>query len=663
MVDFLRRFFSRSTSEQDFDESDESETHTNFPNRTKKISAEYKETDITVWDKIVASAKAVFYYIIAGLLAVAVAFIIFITGIKEGIGQAKLQPPPRMYEAGMDWTSLPKWTNAADPIFLQDTINNAEKFESNAFDQFALGLHERDNGSIVRAYYYLTFAAARAHPYARTMRDKLDLSDQEKTTARNRFEQSLFFGGKDANFLLGMLYLNDTAFALAREPNTIRCGYTTPQVEPTWPPCETNFALPGAARLAWPNNLLGANTNEAYLSFARATQCFHPEAPLWLTAMEKAGLVDQTTAQFLRAQASNQAQNGGEREEFCNGGVWIGQASGVGNGRDYANARFERFGDAYCSLDENEGLSRAQRDRPGRSGYGPADDPTEAPLCAPEDTRDPYCDEAAAALEAADEARVCLRMGDAMLAAGDVDLALKFFRAAIAQGRKYGAQASVVAGDRLRALSLTCEYTTASLAQISRGSIGSNFINVVDRQRALKALGHYRSTVDGKYGRGTREAVRIFQRGIGFDETGVMSPLETVILICQAAENKGDADAQNLLGLMYAAGLGVVQSTDLALQWLDTAAQRGSVDASYNLAILYATGTILSSYRLCDRRFNDEVARGYYDDARQRGHPRATRESFAQFKARVVTETNTGLEIVTPSCGAPQKDAGDGQNK
>ncbi|MDZ7627601.1 MAG: peptidoglycan-binding protein [Parvularculaceae bacterium] len=562
------------------------------------------------------------------------------------------------FEPAIDWGRLPKWTDAADPVFMRDVVANAEKFSTSPFDQFALGLHERDNGTLSKAYYYLTLAAARAHPDARRLRDQINITPQDRKAAMQRFRQALTFGGGDANFLLGMMLLGDGAFDLARLPDVTRCDkQEVVRTEPTWPPCEDNFRLPGAAKLPWPNDLLAESLsiNESYRALARAAQCFHAEAPLWLNAMENSGWVDQVTAQALRAQASNEVQNGGKREEFCNGKIWFeqpDQSKKKSPGEDPTG---------YCAIEPGDGALKAQRDRPGRAGANPADDAEEAPLCP---AGAAGCADSAAALAAADEARVCLRMGDAVLAAGDVDYAFQFYRAAIARGRKYGAQASIAAGDRLRALSLTCEYTTKSLARIARGQPGSDYINIVDRQRALTALGYYQGSADGKWGEQTRESVRTFQRDLGFDETGALSPLETVVLICQAAEGKGDVTSQALLGVMYAAGLGVVQNTDLALEWLNSAARRGSADAYYNLAIIYSTGTILSSYRLCDGRFNDELAEAFHNDARRLRHPRASNETFAAFKQRVINEANTNLETVTStSCGEPRVTPVTGDNQ
>jgi len=56
---------------------------------------------------------------------------------------------------------------------------------------------------------------------------------------------------------------------------------------------------------------------------------------------------------------------------------------------------------------------------------------------------------------------------------------------------------------------------------------------------------------------------------------------------------KGDADAQFLLGKMYALGEGVDGSYDLATQWLVKAANSGSTDKQYDLAELYVSGQLI----------------------------------------------------------------------
>ena len=70
----------------------------------------------------------------------------------------------------------------------------------------------------------------------------------------------------------------------------------------------------------------------------------------------------------------------------------------------------------------------------------------------------------------------------------------------------------------------TVTYTT-----LSSGSKGDA---VKELQQALKDLGYYRSTVDGKYGSGTKNAVKAFQKMNGLSQTGT-ADLETQTLLFQ----------------------------------------------------------------------------------------------------------------------------------
>ena len=620
------------------------------------------------------------------LLLILVIYLVWTAAHKAGVDSVVTS---QGYSTPVEIERVAEWLDVAEPsLFYGYSLAEAETLKGSRFDQLAFGHQFNTLNEPEKAYYFLTLAAVRGSTLARQKRDEIILPVNVRNQAMDDVVQTLFNGGRDGNFLMGMLHLQNDAFRLAQHPDSLYCYYFTDEQKnklnlsvktdreravPTWPPCEKNFQLLGAASLVYPNDILDRSDEDAYVAFARASQCYHPEASLWMNAMENDGLIDYQTAVRLQGRAKEDVKNGGDR--FCTGATIDSDPEKPippANGGNRPSPR--RTSDAavlHCSLDDKQGLQKAQRDRPGRGGYDPTKDADAAPICedggaTPPSGSPPYdgfCDESEEALRAADEARVCLRLGDAMLSAGDVDLALEYYRASIDRGRRYGAQSSLIAGDRLRALAITCEYSTKSLARIARGTLGYNIIDLAHRQRALKALGFYGGRVDGKYGRQTREGVRAFQREFGFDETGALSSLETVLLMCQAAETKSDKDAQNVLGIMYAAGLGVVQNTDLALEWFERSARRGSPDAYYNLARIYATGTVLSSYRLCDIVENDERAKSYYDDAIALGHEGAKNESFADFKARVVGESATGLERVGRSCGRPPRNLNEGQNQ
>ncbi|MGY6662765.1 MAG: tetratricopeptide repeat protein [Glycocaulis sp.] len=222
-----------------------------------------------------------------------------------------------------------------------------------------------------------------------------------------------------------------------------------------------------------------------------------------------------------------------------------------------------------------------------------------------------------------------LRHGSFEPAPTALDLAMQNWRRASDWGRIFGAQASLMAQRRLQAHTVQCQSSLdgSSLRRISRfGPDGiGEVIRLSLRQRALASLGYHSGAVDGYYGPETREAVRGFQRELGFDETGALTPRQTTLLICHAAQTAREASVQNTLGIMYATGLGVEQNTDLALEWLETAARRNDPDAYFNLAIIYGTGAVLGSYNLCGIIENFERAESYLAEAARLGHPVARR--------------------------------------
>lgn len=227
-------------------------------------------------------------------------------------------------------------------------------------------------------------------------------------------------------------------------------------------------------------------------------------------------------------------------------------------------------------------------------------------------------------------ARCWLRIGDAYQAIGELDYAQYAWNRAIVIGAlQGGAQASLRAQQRMQAAALAqaCPVSDLSLERISRGfardDVGGEIIDLQLRQQALAALGYYADEVDGSYGPNTRRAVRDFQADMGFDQTGALNPQETVDLICHAAITARDPGAQNLLGIMFATGLGVELNVDMAVEWLEIAATRGHPEANFNLALVYGTGTIQGSYRLCGVVESPERADSYLRRAAELGHARS----------------------------------------
>lgn len=216
---------------------------------------------------------------------------------------------------------------------------------------------------------------------------------------------------------------------------------------------------------------------------------------------------------------------------------------------------------------------------------------------------------------------------------------MTYWNRAVEWGRPFGAQSALMAQRRLQAHMVQCEPSPdgLSLARISRPASGvvGDVISLELRQAALAALGYYAGDIDGHYGPATREAARGFQRELGYDETGTLTPRQTSLLICHAAQTARDPHLQNALGIMYATGLGVGRNPDLSLEWFETAARRDDPDAYFNLSLIFGTGAVLGSYRLCGIVENPERADAYLRDAARLGHPlarrwRASREFNAQ---------------------------------
>ena len=61
----------------------------------------------------------------------------------------------------------------------------------------------------------------------------------------------------------------------------------------------------------------------------------------------------------------------------------------------------------------------------------------------------------------------------------------------------------------------------------------------------------------------------------------------------KAKAEKGDADAQFTLGVMYAKGNGVAKDPAQAVTWYRTAADHGNAPAQFNLGVMYATGDVV----------------------------------------------------------------------
>lgn len=258
--------------------------------------------------------------------------------------------------------------------------------------------------------------------------------------------------------------------------------------------------------------------------------------------------------------------------------------------------------------------------------WRPADAAEGLPRCAI--VKGGYCVEAQGYIEAIQYARYYLNRGDAEAARQRWSSALSFYRLTMEVGRDHGAQAALEAARRIRYLSLPCAPQEEPLRRISRdwdkNPLGAK-IELKTKKQALAALGYEPGPIDNQHNNTYRDAVSGFQSDLWYDENSVLTAEQTVLLICSAASISDDIDSMNALGIMYATGLGVNQNTDTAVHWFQTAARRGSGDASWNLALLFGTGTVASSVKLCDATENAERADSYMTDAYVRRHPAAER--------------------------------------
>ena len=217
--------------------------------------------------------------------------------------------------------------------------------------------------------------------------------------------------------------------------------------------------------------------------------------------------------------------------------------------------------------------------------------------------------------------RCYLKAGDSRLAVDDVNGAKQLWNSAILAGQQYGSDASIIAQRRSQMYTSDCRPSDETLKAISWSFKEQNgdLINVRAIQQALHALGFYDSRIDGRLTPETRAGITKFQRAMELDETETLTPLQTVYLMCNAAQTANDPSSQNVLGIMYATGLGVVQNTDLAVHWLQQSAEHGCADAALNLAILFGSGTIQNSYRLCDIAMSAASADEYLIEAATHG--------------------------------------------
>ncbi len=247
-----------------------------------------------------------------------------------------------------------------------------------------------------------------------------------------------------------------------------------------------------------------------------------------------------------------------------------------------------------------------------------------------------------------DEALSWLRAAQAYQARGDVRQSKIAFETAINVAPR--SRAALAAQEALQGLTTTC---TASSKPNDLYRVRE--VNIAAQQRALKALGMYTGKVDNKPGRETRKGMRLFLASLNLPENDFLTESQTVELICRAAQLREDAPSQNMLGAMYAQGIGVEASDDLAHYWFGKAAQQDEPSAIYNMGMMYAelrVAPFINHPQSCD------IARSYITEAAQANHPKAKRTLLSlNQRPACLRQSETRRNKTTSSSGSVPIDA------
>jgi TPR repeat protein len=551
-------------------------------------------------------------------------------------------------------------------------------------DNIFLGLYEfngPDKRPAEAGTHYL-IAGSNGDYDARELYDELDLSQSDRRASINNFIELHKLYGGNGYYRLGQMYLgnnskprNDPAYPSAAEPAFLDAtagSYSN-----------VDFIVSD------PNN---PDYREAYINIHIALLCGETNAVRWQNYIAEVGDLGRPDEQNFQREAADRLQRRGQLtpggfRDHCAGETfrqridmltqdaviwrflndnrpwptfdelikrlalpevefreWIGLL--VAESVDlygYNENVYQLYGPRGRYYSYGTQGSEFYRNNPAGGAQGGIDTPARDGLpdeCVglPPGTE---CPARSSELACRDRADSQLNLGKAYLSAGNVQEARRYLQLATDVGRACQAEGAREAARLLQSLNLTCEYTQDSLARISRDAEsnleGGAVIGLHARQRALAVHGYYEGNIDGKYGPQTRDAVRAFQQAYSFSQTGDLTPIETVYLICSAAEVKDHAPSMNTLGVMYVTGLGVVRNTDAGLAWLKRAEALGDVNAKYNLALIYGTGVAASSYRLCDVPENLQIADAYLVEAANQGHPKAI-QWIAKYGALPVPE-------------------------
>ena len=118
-------------------------------------------------------------------------------------------------------------------------------------------------------------------------------------------------------------------------------------------------------------------------------------------------------------------------------------------------------------------------------------------------------------------------------------------------------------------------------------------------------------------------ALLVFSIALGMANGANAGPLEDGLAAAQRQDfatafrlwkplaDKGDANAQYNLGLMYANGRGVAQDYKEAVKWYRLAAAQGNANAQYNLGVMYDQGNgVAQDYKEAVKWYRLAAAQG-----------------------------------------------------
>jgi len=223
-------------------------------------------------------------------------------------------------------------------------------------------------------------------------------------------------------------------------------------------------------------------------------------------------------------------------------------------------------------------------------------------------------------LSKADQARSYLKAGEAYLVRGKIGEAKINFEKAISTAPN--SRAALEAQQALQGLTTTCSAAPDEYPRPAEHPLNKvREIDLKSQQRALSSLGYYTGPIDGIPGPQTRFAVNRFLDSLNMDVRDFLTDAQVVELVCKAAQLRGNAPSQNLMGVLYTHGIGVYRNYDLALYWFGRAAEQREPSAILNMGKMYANG-----WGVPEHPQNAAIARSYFLEAKQLGHPGADAE-------------------------------------